>query len=129
MINNNVSFGKNLNSYAKARSANPLRFKINDNCADGRHIRLLLRATCDGTDKVLEEELVLKAENGVEIGGMIDKDLTLYPNVHYIVTRPLAVPDGVTLTIKPGTVLKFKAGTGFFSSKNEIAQKNETSSP
>ena len=118
-INNNVSFGKTLNSYAKARSENPLRFKINDNCADGRHIRLVLRATCDATDQVLEEELVLKAENGVEIGGMIDKDLTLYPNVHYIVTKPLAVPDGVTLTIKPGTVLKFKDGTGFSSSAND----------
>lgn len=118
-INNNVSFGKNLNSYAKARSENPLRFKINDNCADGRHIRLVLRATCDATNQVLEEELVLKAENGVEIGGLIDKDLTLYPNVHYIVTKPLAVPDGVTLTIKPGTVLKFKDGTGFSSSAND----------
>lgn len=118
-IDNNVSFGKTLNSYAKARSENPLRFKIYDNCADGRHIRLQLRATCDATDQVLEEELVLKAENGVEIGGMIDKDLTLYPNVHYIVTRPLAVPDGVTLTIKPGTVLKFKAGTGLSSSAND----------
>lgn len=118
-INNNVSFGKTLNSYAKARSENPLRFKINDNCADGRHIRLVLRATCDATDQVLEEELVLKAENGVEIGGLIDKDLTLYPNVHYIVTKPLAVPDGVTLTIKPGTVLKFKDGTGFSSSAND----------
>lgn len=118
-IDNNVSFGKTLNSYAKARSANPLRFKISDNCADGRHIRLLLRATCEDTDQVLEEELVLKAENGVEIGGMIDKDLTLYPNVHYIVTRSLAVPDGVTLTIKPGTVLKFKKGTGFSSSSKD----------
>ena len=117
--NSNVSFGKTLNSYAKARSENPLRFKINDNCADGRHIRLVLRATCDGTDKVLEEELVLEAENGVEIGGMIDKDLTLYPNVHYIVTKSLAVPDGITLTIKPGTVLKFKAGTGFSSSARD----------
>lgn len=114
-IDNNVSFGKTLNSYAKARSANPLRFKINDNCADGRHIRLVLRATCDATDQVLEQELGLKAENGVEIGGMIDKDLTLYPNVHYIVTKPLAVPDGVTLTIKPGTVLKFKENTGLSS--------------
>jgi hypothetical protein len=48
----------------------------------------------------------------VEIGGVIMRDLTLYPNKHYIVTKNLAIPEGVTLTIKPGTVLKFRPGIG-----------------
>ena len=60
----------------------------------------------------LEQEVILTAENGIEIGGMITEDLTLYPDVHYIVTSPLAIPDGVTLTLKPGTLLKFKDYTG-----------------
>ena len=112
VFNNNVSFGKNLSSYAKAKSENPILFKLNDNCVDGRHIRLVLRATCDNITDELVHEFVIKAENGVEIGGMLTEDLTLYPNVHYIVTSPLAVPNGVKLTIKPGTVLKFKSITG-----------------
>ena len=112
IIDNNVSFGKPLSSYAKAKSEKPIRFKINENCVDGRHIRLVLRATCDNIAEELVQEFVITAENGVEIGGVIMRDLTLYPNKHYIVTKNLAIPEGVTLTIKPGTVLKFRPGIG-----------------
>lgn len=112
ILDDDVSFGKPLSSYAKAKSENPIRLKINENCVDGRHIRLVLRATCDNIAMEHVHEFVITIENGVEIGGMITEDLTLYPNVHYIVTSNLAVPSGVKLTIKPGTVLKFKAKTG-----------------
>ena len=118
ILDNNVSFGKNLSSYAKAKSGNPLQFKINDACVDGRKIRLVLRATCDNIAEELVHEFTITVENGVEIGGMITEDMTLYPDKHYIVTRILAVPEGVTLTIKPGTVIKFKANTGLAISSN-----------
>jgi hypothetical protein len=101
-----------LSSYAKAKSDNPIRIKISGKCVDGRKIRLLLRATCDNIAEELVHEFVITVENGVEIGGVISKDLTLYPDVHYIVTKTLAVPQGVTLTIKPGTVLEFRDKTG-----------------
>lgn len=119
-IDNNVDFGWNLSSYAKGKATNPIRFKLRDNCVDGRHICLVFRATCDNIQEELVQEFVITAENGVEIGGMITEDLTLYPDVHYIVTKPLAVPDGVRLTIKPGTVVKFKAGTGMSLAENAI---------
>ncbi len=112
ILDSEVEFGRPLSSYAKNRSVNPIRFVVNPNCVDGRHIKLLFTATCDNAQYTLEHNFVIIAENGVEIGGMITEDLTLYPNVHYIVTSPLAVPDGVTLTLKPGAVLKFKDGTG-----------------
>lgn len=104
-------FGKPISSYAKATSANPWRLTINPNCADGRKINLTLFAKCDNTQEILTQRFILDVENGVEIGGMISEDMTLYPNVHYIVTRLLAIPSGVTLTIKPGVILKFKDNT------------------
>lgn len=107
-----VNFGHNLSSYAKNKSANPIRLAISKRCVDGRHIKLKLKATCDNTDSITEQPIILEVENGVEIGGMLTKDMTLYPNVHYIVTSLLAIPAGVTLTIKPGTILKFKDNTG-----------------
>lgn len=107
-----VDFGHNLSSYAKNKSANPIRLAISKRCVDGRHIKLKLKATCDNTDSITEQPIILEVENGVEIGGMLTKDMTLYPNVHYIVTSLLAIPAGVTLTIKPGTILKFKDNTG-----------------
>ena len=111
-IEQEVDFGMPLSSYAKNKSVNPIRFVIDKNVVDGRHICMVLKATCDNMEGILEQEVILTAENGVEIGGMITEDLTLYPNVHYIVTQPLAIPDGVTLTLKPGTILKFKDETG-----------------
>ena len=107
-----VDFGKPLSSYAKNKSLNPIRFVIDKNVVDGRHISMVLKATCDNIKETLEQEVILTTENGVEIGGLISEDLTLYPDVHYIVTSNLAVPAGVTLTLKPGTVLKFKDNTG-----------------
>ena len=111
-IKKEADFGSELSAYGKGKSAEPLRIKINDKCADNRNIRLVLKGTCDGMQGEFTQEITLTVENGVEIGGVIKKDMTLYPNVHYIVTTNLAIPEGVTLTIKPGTKLEFK-GTYF----------------
>lgn len=111
ILKNNVNFGHELSSYAKATSINPIRIKVNRDCVDGRHLSLVLGATCSNIVEDIAQEVVMKVEKGVEIGGVITEDMTLSEGVHYIVTKPLAVPQGVTLTIEPGTVLKFKDGT------------------
>ncbi len=113
-------FGKPISSYAKATSLNPYRMTISPDCADGRKINMTFFAICDNAADTLRQAITLAVENGVEIGGMITEDMTLYPNVHYIVTNNLAVPDGVTLTIKPGTILKFKDNTGLSVAENGI---------
>lgn len=117
-IKKEADFGSELSAYGKGKSAEPLRIKINDNCADNRHIRLVIKGTCDGMEKEITQDITLIVENGVEIGGVIKKDMTLYPNVHYIVTKSLAIPEGVTLTIKPGTKLEFK--DTYFTNKGTI---------
>lgn len=107
----NIDFGHSLSAYAKSKAANPFRFKVNENVVDGRYINLVLKATCPNAQNTLSYPFTIQVENGVELKGMITEDLTLYPNVHYIVTDNLGIPEGVTLTIKPGTVIKFKDGT------------------
>jgi subtilisin family serine protease len=111
-LDDKVDFGVNLNSYAKAKALTPLRIKIADKTVDGRIIKLQIHATCDNISSDLVQNIELTVENGVEIGGLITEDTTLEPNIHYIVTRTLGVPAGVTLTIKPGAVLKFYDNTG-----------------
>ncbi len=118
LIKKEADFGAELSAYGKGKSAEPLRIKINDKCADNRHIRLVLKGTCDGMQGEFTKKITLTVENGVEIGGVIKKDMTLYPNVHYIVTKNLAIPEGVTLTIKPGTKLEFK--DTYFTNKGTI---------
>lgn len=109
-LQESVNFGKPISSYAKATSANPWRMKISPDCADGRQINLTLFATCDNMQGTLTQRIVVTVENGVEIGGLISEDMTLYPNLHYIVTNNLVVGHGVTLTIKPGATLYLKDG-------------------
>ncbi len=111
-LTDTVQFGYSLSGYGKTKAANPIKFTVRDNCVDGRHIKLRLHATCDNIEGELVHDFTITVENGVEIGGMITEDMTLYPGVSYIVTNMLAIPQNVTLTIKPGTVIKFKDNTG-----------------
>ena len=111
VLSENVDFGWSLSSRGVGKSANPIKIKINSELNDSHKLRLLFTATCDNIHEDLTKNLEFNVVNGVEIGGIIDKDLTLYPNVHYIVTESLGVPAGVKLTILPGTVIKFKDKT------------------
>ncbi len=120
-------FGKPLSSYAKATSKNPYRIKINPDCADGRKINMTFFAVCDNSKDTLCQLVTIDVENGVEIGGMITEDLTLYPNVHYIVTSTLGVAQGTTLTILPGTILKIKDGVGLAVAGKIIAHGTKDS--
>ena len=107
ILENNVDFGRTLHSYGKEHSVNPIRFKINDKCVDGRHIRLTLSSTCEnGTGETIHQDIVIVAENGEELGGILEKNTTLVAGKHYIVTKSLAIPNGITLTLNPGVTLK-----------------------
>ena len=117
-----VAFGQSLSAYAKSKSANPLRFTIDPDCADGRYINMELHAASSNAQGELVFPFSIQVENGVELGGMIAHDMTLYPNVHYIITNFLAIPSNVTLTIKPGTVIKFKDNAGINCEGKVIAE-------
>ncbi len=120
-LDNKVDFGAPLSSYGKNKAVNPIRFTVRDNCVDGRHIKLQLHATCDNMDGELVHDFTIVVENGVEISGIINENMTLYPGVHYIVTSNVAIPKNVTLTIKPGTTIRFKNNTGFYVQGQIIA--------
>lgn len=111
VLENNVDFGRTLHSYGKEVSVNPIRFKINENCVDGRHIKLTLSSTCEnGTGETIHQDIVIVAENGEELEGIIDTNTTLEAGKHYIVTKSIAIPNGITLTLNPGTTLKLHDG-------------------
>lgn len=105
-------FISNLSSYASVEAKNPFIIKISPDCVDGRHISLVITGTCDNIAEDLEQRIVFSVENGVELNNFISEDMTLTPDKYYIVNGLLAVPDGVTLTILPGTTLRFKDGSG-----------------
>jgi len=117
-----VAFGQSLSAYAKSKSANPLRFTIDPNCADGRVIKMVLHLTANPTQYQLNVHFSITVENCVELSGMITHDLTLYPNHHYIVNNMLVIPNGYTLTIKPGTVIKCRDDSRIYCEGNTVVK-------
>lgn len=108
-----------LSSYASVEAQVPFALKFNESVVDGRKVKLILTATCENTPNILTQELTFTVENGIELGGVLSKDMTLSADKNYIVSRTLAVPAGITLTIEPGTVLKFKKDAGLIVTAGE----------
>lgn len=112
IVDDNVTLGAELDEYGRKKSDNPLRIRINKKCVDGRHIRLEMRTTCDNISTEVVTPFTISVENGVELGGTQRENITLYPDVQYIVTRNWGIPKDVVVTVKPGTKIKIKDGVG-----------------
>lgn len=119
-----VDFGYTLSAYAQEKSANPIIVKFREGIADRRVIRLNFQATADNTPQPLSVEYQVRVYNAVKLGGMIAKDMTLTADKHYRVVSDLAIPEGVTLKIEPGTKLILDNGVGI-SSKGKLIADGE----
>ena len=115
-----ADFGMNLSAYGKGVSVNPLVMKISDKCADARHIKMKVVATVDGTS--FEQPFTLTISNMHKIGGLILKDSTLTADKTCYVTENVGIPEGITLTIEPGTRLEFATGMGISSFGKLVAK-------
>ena len=115
ILQNHVLLERHISYYAKAKSANPIDILISPNVADGRHIRLTLCASDPTATDTLRHDFTLNVTNGVKLYGVLQGNHTLYPNVQYLVTQNLAMQNGDTLFIKPGTTIKFASNTAITS--------------
>ncbi|MDR1346566.1 MAG: S8 family serine peptidase [Bacteroidales bacterium] len=108
ILNGDTKFGYILSAYSKMKAANPINLQISPDVVDGRVIKFVLTAWRGNHLGEVSQEFQVYVENGVELSGMLMHNDTLTADKHYIVTDNFAIPEGVTLVIKPGTVLKFK---------------------
>jgi hypothetical protein len=120
ILNSEATVGS-VSAYATRFNAIPLKIKIGAEVADGRDIVFSLRTWYGSESGQSNVQTILNIENGTELKGVLNSDLTLYPNKHYIITDNLAVAEGVTLTIKPGTTLKFATDKSLVIAGNVIA--------
>ncbi len=123
-----VAFGNTLSGYAKNTASTPLRIKISETCADNRHIKLLLKAIWDNNTSGMQQSIVIVANNMVKIGGMISENTTLTADHVYYVDNDLAIMEGATLTIEPGTRLEFAANKSL-SSFGKLVAKGTPKNP
>jgi hypothetical protein len=121
IIQNDVDFGWHLSPYAYETSKNPIIFKISENCADARHIKLKLTVTCDEAINSVTQDFVITVDNIIKLDGLISEDMTLTPNHSYLVSSVVGIAEGVTLTILPGTSVVFREGSKMSVFGNLIA--------
>jgi subtilisin family serine protease len=99
-----------VSAYATKENKVSLKIKLASNINNGRDIVLKLKTWYGDHLGEKDQIITINVENGVELRGMISKNMTLSAEKQYIVTDNLAILPGVTLTIKPGTTLKLKNG-------------------
>lgn len=116
-----VDFGMNLSPYGKGVSQNPLSLTVRGDVANNRHIKMKIVATCDGSLNTIEQPFTIIVTNMVKLSGMITEDRTLTADHEYLVSENVAIPQGVTLTIEPGTTIRFNANKGISNSGTLIA--------
>lgn len=108
-LNDNAVFGSELSGYAKNTATTPLRLKINDACADNRHIKLVLKATCNEVPVESKLQFTINVRNITKFSGMISENTTLSGDKAYYIDKDILV-SGCTLTIEPGARLEFAEG-------------------
>ena len=99
----------------------PLRFRIKEDTPNDVQIAIKLHFTAkngmDKNDKTVyymnypyDEKpytYIFIVQNGEKLSGVITEDMTLTANKYWILENNVLIPDGVTVTVKPGTQIQF----------------------
>lgn len=119
--NPNVDFGWSLSAYGKSTAKTPIKVRFADNIGNNTRIKFLLEVSYNGSNDHFNCDAYVTVNNMVKLSGMITEDRTLTADHEYLVSDNVAIPQGVTLTIEPGTVLRFYWKTGISNSGTLIA--------
>lgn len=96
-----------ISAYATRENDINLKIKLAANINDGRDIVFKLKTWYGDHLGEKNQPITISVENGVELKGIISQNTTLSAKKQYIITEHIVIPEGITLTIKPGTKLKF----------------------
>lgn len=129
LINDNINIGSigifatGNNGYTYTDGAltgvsKPLRIKIKEGTANDIQIPINFTVTCkngmDETDNTVynaygdyKPSQTIIVQNGVALSGVIDHDMTLKPDKYWIIQNNVLIPEGVTVTVEPGTQIQF----------------------
>ncbi len=97
----------NLSAYAHANNAtNPFLVQIKSTTPNNQEVYLDYHLTAQG-DYQTEGNFKLTIQRGTEVGGVLSENTVWSSNYLYIVTANVLVPEGIRLTIEPGTEIWF----------------------
>ena len=113
--NPNVAFGNSLSAYGRATAQTPIRVNFADNIGNNTRIKFVFTVTCPESAESFSQDVYVTVNNMVKIYGIISEDRTLTADHIYYVSDNIAILEGATLTIEPGTRLEFAEGRGISS--------------
>ena len=98
--------------------SNPLRIKIKEGTPNDIQIPINFTVTCkngmDSSDKTIynaygdiKPTYTLIVQNGYALSGVINEDMTLTNDKYWIIQNNVLIPEGVTVTVEPGTQIQF----------------------
>ncbi|MFR1792767.1 S8 family serine peptidase [Ruminococcus bicirculans (ex Wegman et al. 2014)] len=94
--------------------SNPIRFKIKEGTPNDIQITFNISITAknglderDGNLYSSSARYTLTVQNGVALSGIINEDMTLTNDKLWIVENNVLIPEGVTVTVEPGTRIQF----------------------
>lgn len=106
-IIDSTSYIGDISSYGSMTGLpDPFKIYVKPTTANNRDIMLQYVIGCKTSNLRKIGTILLKVHKGVELKGLIDTSLILYPTNEYIVSNHLIVNYGDTLTILPGTILR-----------------------
>lgn len=93
---------------------NPIRFKVKSDCINDAHIGFNIKVTAknaldeeDTADYTSGSEFYFFVQRGRVIAGTINEDMTWTKDDYWIVENTIYIPEGVTVTVEPGTQIQF----------------------
>ena len=112
ILNPQVDFGYSISAYGQQKAQTPIIVMFNNNIGNNTRIKFNLEVYYHESAEPIQQEIYVSVNNMAKIGGMITEDKTLTADHEWLVTSNLAIPEGVTLTIQPGTVIRFNNNAG-----------------
>lgn len=95
-------------------TANPIRFKVKSDTINDAHIGFNITITCtnaldkdDDNTYIEEDELFFYVQRGRTLSGTINENMTLTSADYWIIENSVYIPEGITVTVEPGTQIQF----------------------
>ena len=124
ILNPEIDFGYDIPVYECLAAAQPFRVRFSENidCGDeDTSIKFSLEIRNNENPDVAMRDIDLNVYNMVEISGMITENKTLTADRVWLVTSSIGISEGVTVTIEPGTIIRFNDNTMISNSGTLIA--------
>lgn len=107
IVENSASYG-NIDTFNQAANLTPFRVTVSGSAPYAHELALTLNVTADGGYSTAVPVTMTTASGTEYVSGLIVTDEFWTSDKTYVVTGNILVSEGITLTIEPGTVVKFQ---------------------